>query len=65
MNRSMSFFGHAPSAICGGAAGSTGFEIPHVIDNDDVRIITGTMGRFPSFRPTGWRILETAQIIDG
>ncbi len=47
------------------AAGSTCFEIPHVIDADDVRIITGTMGRFPSFRAIGWRILETAQIVTG
>ena len=45
------------------ATGSTCFEIPRVIDSDDVRIITGTMGRFPTFRPTGWRILQTAQII--
>lgn len=47
------------------AMGSTGFEIPHVIDNDDIRIIIGTMGRFPSFRETGWHILQTAQIVDG
>ncbi len=47
------------------AAGSTGFEIPCVIDHDDVRVITGTMARFPTFRRTGWRILQTAQIIDG
>lgn len=47
------------------AAGSTCFEIPCVIDSDDVRVIAGTMGRFPAFRRTGWRILQTAQIIDG
>ncbi len=47
------------------AAGSTGFEIPCVIDHEDVRVITGTMARFPTFRKTGWRILQTAQIIDG
>jgi hypothetical protein len=46
------------------AAGSTCFEIPCVIDSDDVRVITGTMGRFPTFRQTGWRILHTARIID-
>jgi hypothetical protein len=46
------------------AAGSTCFEIPCVIDSDDVRVITGTMGRFPTFRKTGWRILQTAQIIN-
>jgi hypothetical protein len=46
------------------AAGSTCFEIPCVIDSDDVRVITGTIGRFPTFRETGWRILHTAQIVD-
>ncbi len=46
------------------AAGSTGFEIPVIIDSDDVRIITGAMGRFPFFKDTGWRILRTAQIIE-
>ena len=43
---------------------STGFDIPCVIDTDDVRVIAGTMGRFPSFRDTGWRILQSAQIVD-
>jgi hypothetical protein len=46
------------------AVGSTCFEIPCVIDSDDVRVITGTMGRFPTFRSTGWRILHTARIVD-
>jgi len=46
------------------AAGATGFEIPVIIDSDDVRIITGAMGRFPFFKDTGWRILRTAQIIE-
>jgi tetratricopeptide (TPR) repeat protein len=47
------------------AAASTCFEAPRVIDCDDVRVITGAMGRFPSFRPIGWKILTTAQIVDG
>jgi hypothetical protein len=46
------------------AAGSTGFEIPVIIDSDDVRIITGAMGRFPFFKETGWQILRTAQVIE-
>jgi len=45
------------------AVGSMGLRIPCVIDSDDVRVITGAMGRFPSFRETGWRILRTAQVI--
>lgn len=31
------------------------------LDDDDIRTVAGTMGRFPSFRETGWRILETAR----
>ncbi len=46
------------------ATGSTGFEIPVIIDSDDVRIITGAMGRFPFFKETGWQILRTAQVIE-
>ena len=33
-------------------------------DEEDVRTIAGTMGRFPSFRDTGWRILADARIVD-
>jgi hypothetical protein len=44
---------------------STGFDIPCVIDTDDVRVIAGTMGRFPTFRDTGWRILQSARIVGG
>jgi hypothetical protein len=47
------------------AQSSTGFDIPCVIDTDDVRVIAGTMGRFPTFRDTGWKILQSAQIVDG
>ena len=47
------------------ATSSSGFEIPCVIDTEDVRVIAGTMGRFPTFRETGWQILQSAQIIDG
>jgi tetratricopeptide (TPR) repeat protein len=43
--------------------GWTGQDIPIVIDNDDVRLITGTMGRFPQFRKTGWSILNFGNII--
>jgi hypothetical protein len=43
--------------------GWTGQEIPIVIDNEDVRLVTGTMGRFPQFRKTGWSILNCGNII--
>jgi hypothetical protein len=47
------------------ANGATGIQIPCVIDTEDVRIITGAMGRFPTFRETGWRILRSAQVVGG
>ncbi len=33
-----------------------------LLDAEDVRVLVGTMGRFPLFRPTGWAILEHASI---
>ena len=30
------------------------------LDEEDVRVLAGAMGRFPLFRPTGWAILERA-----
>jgi len=41
---------------------ATGFEPDWLLDAEDVRTLAGTMGRFPGFRETGWRILETARI---
>lgn len=35
-----------------------------LLDTDDLRILAGTMGRFPGFRETGWRILSSARISD-
>ncbi|MBT6269779.1 MAG: hypothetical protein HOI88_05460 [Phycisphaerae bacterium] len=54
---SMQFEGHQR------LVGWTGQTIPIVIDNDDVRLITGTMGRFPQFRETGWLILNCGNIV--
>ncbi|MFM1823690.1 MAG: hypothetical protein RI967_1956 [Planctomycetota bacterium] len=31
-----------------------------LLDDEDLRTLVGTMGRFPAFRATGWRILEHA-----
>lgn len=45
-------------------ADSTGFQPDWVLDEDDVRVITGTMGRFPGFRETGWHILEKARVFE-
>ncbi len=41
----------------------TGVSADWTIDNDDIRVITGTMGRFPAFQRTGWQILQTARVI--
>jgi tetratricopeptide (TPR) repeat protein len=45
------------------AVGCTGFDIPRVVDEDEVRVITGTMARFPMFHETGWQILRSAKIV--
>ena len=34
------------------------------LDEEDIRVITGTMGRFPSFREVGWRILRGANVLE-
>jgi len=34
-----------------------------LLDREDLRTLVGTMGRFPWFRQTGWRILEAAKLI--
>ncbi len=34
-----------------------------VLDADDVRVLVGTMGRFPLFRATGWEILDQATLV--
>lgn len=33
------------------------------LDEEDLRNLVGAMGRFPFFRPTGWRILDRAAIL--
>jgi hypothetical protein len=35
-----------------------------LLDDEDIRIVAGTMGRFPAFRETGWRILESARALE-
>ncbi|MEC9372867.1 MAG: hypothetical protein VYC34_03450 [Planctomycetota bacterium] len=42
---------------------TTGFRFDYTIDDEDRRLIAGAMGRFPRFRHTGWRILETAKVV--
>lgn len=44
-------------------ARQSGLRFDATIDDEDMRIIAGTMGRFPGFRPVGWRILESAKVV--
>ncbi len=39
------------------------FDLEFTIDDEDRRLIAGTMGRFPRFRGVGWRILQTAKLV--
>ncbi len=41
---------------------ATGCEPEWLLDDEDVRMLAGTMGRFPTFRAAGWRILESARL---
>lgn len=40
-----------------------GIEVDWMIDREDIEALIGTMGRFPSFRGTGWQILHEATIV--
>lgn len=48
-----------------GLSDLSGEPVDWLIDTADVKVITGTMGRFPQFRRTGWEILETARVVRG
>ena len=41
----------------------TGRMLSLTLDNDDVKSLVGTMGRFPAFRETGWKLLQTARVV--
>ncbi len=42
----------------------TGMQPDWYLDEEEIRTISGTMGRFPGFREVGWRILDAAHIFD-
>lgn len=44
-------------------AEATGYPVPLTVDNDDLRLLAGSIGRFPEFRRLGWRMLEQATVI--
>lgn len=41
----------------------TGRMLSLTLDNEDVKALVGTMGRFPTFRETGWKLLQTARVV--
>jgi hypothetical protein len=41
----------------------TGRMLSLTLDNEDVKALVGTMGRFPAFRDTGWKLLQTARVV--
>ncbi len=41
----------------------TGTPLPVTFDRGDLRALVGTMGRFPTFRETGWKLLQTARVV--
>lgn len=45
------------------APGARAADVAPTLDEEDLRVLVGTMGRFPRFRPTGWAIME--QIMKG
>lgn len=48
----------------GRASDEAGIAPEWLLDRDDLRMITGTMGRFPAFREVGLEILETAKLLE-
>lgn len=42
-----------------------GVPVEWTIDQEEVRVIVGTMGRFPMFKSTGWKILQQATLVEG
>lgn len=42
---------------------SAGAKLDLVIDDEDIRTLVGSMGRFPAFRRLGWRILCDAKVV--
>jgi hypothetical protein len=44
--------------------GGSGRQEDWVLDKDDLRIVTGAIGRFPTFRETGWQILRSVRLVE-
>lgn len=39
-------------------------DLDFVIDEEDLRLITGAVGQFPLFRRLGWQIIKTAKVVE-
>ncbi|MCK4343596.1 MAG: hypothetical protein KAY37_17930 [Phycisphaerae bacterium] len=44
---------------------TAGIDWPHMLDAEDLKLIAGTIGRFPHFRRVGWNLIENGVIIQG
>lgn len=44
---------------------STGINWEYTIDLDELRLITGAMGRFPELRQIGWNLIDRAAMVQG
>lgn len=44
-------------------ADATGLDVPYTLDSEDLKLISGTIGRFPRFRRLGWDLIDNATIV--
>lgn len=44
---------------------ATGVDLPYALDADDLRLITGTIGRLPHLRRVGWKLIDKAALLNG
>lgn len=44
---------------------STGIDWEYTLDLDELRLITGAMGRFPEIRRVGWNLIDRASMVQG
>ena len=43
----------------------TGIDNDWPVDDEELRVLAGTMGRFPGFRTLGWDILQRVKVVGG
>ena len=42
---------------------ATGFDVPQMLDAEDLKLIAGIIGRFPHFRQAGWNLIENGVLV--